>query len=243
MGSFCIARAPQSQSMNEKPKLSDRLGTAAEMVRAGAVVADVGTDHAYLPIALCLSGRATRAIAADIHEGPLARARENICAWGLEDRIETRLTDGLCGLEGAHPTDVLILGMGGELIARILSDAPFVRDGAIRLILQPMTHPEVVRAYLAQNGFTIVEERLIKEEKIYQIFCAEYTGICEEYTPLERLVGKQNLARRDATTYELCARWRSVFETRLQGKKTVGGDVSEEERILAEIQSWEDNES
>lgn len=243
MGSFCKTETPQNQLMNEKPKLSGRLGAAAAFVREGAVVADVGTDHAYLPITLCLSGRATRAVASDVNEGPIARARENIRAWGLEDRIETRLADGLCGLADARPTDILILGMGGELIARILSDAPFVRDGAIRLVLQPMTHPEVVRAYLAQNGFTIVEERLIKEEKIYQILCAEYTGVCEEYTPLERLVGKQNLARRDALTHELCDRWRAVFLARLRGKRTVGGDTSEEERILAEIQSWEDNES
>ncbi len=229
--------------MNEQPKLSQRLTAAADMVRTGAVVADVGTDHAYVPIALCLSGRAIRAIASDVNEGPLARARENIRAWGLEDRIETRLCDGLDGLAPYHPTDILILGMGGELIARILSDATFVKDGAIRLILQPMTHPEVVRAYLAQNGFTVVGERLIKEEKIYQILCAEYTGAHEDYTPLEQLVGKQNLARRDALAHELCDRWRSVFETRLRGKRTVGGDTSEEEQILAEIQSWEDNES
>ena len=229
--------------MNEQPKLSRRLGAAAALVRAGAVVADVGTDHAYLPIALCLSGRATRAVASDVNEGPLARARENIRAWGLEERIETRLADGLDGLADAHPTDILILGMGGELIARILADAPFTRDRSIRLILQPMTHPELVRAYLAENGFTIVEERLIKEEKIYQILCAEYTGACEDYTPLERLVGKQNLARRDALAHELCDRWRAVFLTRLRGKRTVGGDTSEEEKILAEIQEWEDNES
>ncbi len=237
------AETPQNQAMNEQRKLSQRLQCAADMVRAGAVVADVGTDHAYVPIALCLSGRATRAVASDINRGPLERARENIRVWGLEDRIDTLLCDGLSHIEPYRPTDVLILGMGGELIARILADAPFVRDAAIRLILQPMTHPEAVRAYLAQNGFTIVEERLIKEEKIYQIFCAEYTGEREEYTPLERLVGKQNLARRDATTHELCDRWRAVFLTRLQGKRTVGGDTSEEEQILAEIQSWEDNES
>ena len=226
--------------MNEIPKLSLRLQCAADMVRAGATVADVGTDHAYVPIYLCLTGRVTRAVASDVNEGPIARARENIAARGLADRIDTFLCDGLCGIEPYHPTDILRLGMGGELIARILSDAPFLKGGSYRLILQPMTHPEVVRAYLSEAGFTVVEERLIKEEKIYQVMCAEYTGAHEEYTDLERLVGKQNLARPDALTHELCARWRSVFEERMRGKRTVGGDTSTEERILAEICEWEE---
>ena len=227
--------------MNEQQKLSLRLSAAAEMVRAGAVVADVGTDHAYVPIALCLSGRAERAVASDIHEGPITRARENIAARGLSDRIDTILCDGLSAIEKYHPTDILILGMGGELIARILTDAPFIKCRSLRLILQPMTHPEVVRQTLCKLGFTIVEERLVLEEKIYQIFCAEYTGEHEEYSTLELLVGKQNLQRGDALTRALCDRWRSVFDTRLRGKRSVGGDVTDEERILTEIQTWEDN--
>ena len=189
--------------MNEQPKLSKRLSAAADMVRAGAVVADVGTDHAYVPIALCLSGRAVRAVASDINEGPLARARENIAVRGLSARIDTVLCDGLSAIEAYHPTDVLILGMGGELIARIVADAPFLRASGIRLILQPMTHPEAVRASLCEMGFAIVEERLVLEEKIYQIFCAEYTGVHEEYSTLELLVGKQNLQRGDALTRAL----------------------------------------
>ncbi len=226
--------------MKETPKLSLRLASAAEMVRAGAVVADVGTDHAYLPIYLCATGCAARAVASDVNEGPIARARENICAWGLSDRIDTLLCDGLCGIEPYAPTDILILGMGGELIVRILSEAPFLKDGSRRLILQPMTHPEAVRAYLGSEGYTIVDERLIKEEKIYQIICAEYTGAREEYSALEALVGKKNLAGRTAVTCELVARWRAVFAERMRGKRQVGADVSEEERVLAEITQWEE---
>ena len=229
--------------MKETPKLSLRLQSAADFVRAGATVADVGTDHAYLPIYLCATGRAARAVASDVNAGPIARARENVAAYGLEDRIDTLLCDGLCGIEPFSPTDILILGMGGELIERILTDAPFLKDGKYRLILQPMTHPEVVRAYLGANGYTIVDERLIKEEKIYQILCAEYTGAREEYSALEALVGKKNLQGRDDVTRELCARWRSVFEERVRGKKCVGADVSEEEHILAEINRWEENQT
>ena len=236
-----FAKAPQSQTMNQTIKLSLRLSAAAEMVREGSVVADVGTDHAYLPIYLCQTGRAVRAVASDVNEGPIARARENIAARGLSDRIDTLLCDGLCGIEPYRPTDILILGMGGELIVRILSDAPFVRDRSVRLILQPMTHPEAVRAYLCQNGYAIVEERLIDEEKIYQILCAEYTGAQEEYTPLELLVGRQNLARRDECAQKVCERFRAVFTERLRGKRSVGGDTSVEERMLDEIAKWEEN--
>ena len=226
--------------MKEAPKLSLRLQAAADMVRENAVVADVGTDHAYLPIYLCATGRAARAVASDVNEGPISRARENIRAWGLSDRIDTLLCDGLCGLAPYAPTDVLILGMGGELIIRILTDSPFPKEGARRLILQPMTHPEVVRAYLGREGYAIVDERLIKEDKIYQILCAEYTGEREEYTALEALVGKKNLASPDGVTRELCARWRAVFAERMRGKQSVGADVSEEARILAEIHEWEE---
>ena len=226
--------------MNQTPKLSLRLSCAAEMVRAGAVVSDVGTDHAYLPIYLCATGRAVRAVASDVNAGPIARAKENVAAWGLSDRIDTLLCDGLCAVEPYAPTDILILGMGGELIVRILSDAPFVRDGGRRLILQPMTHPEAVRAYLFENGYTIVDERLIKEEKIYQILCAEYTGKREDYTALEALVGKKNLQEPCEVTRELVSRWRAVFSERLRGKRSVGGETPDEERILAEIEEWEE---
>jgi tRNA (adenine22-N1)-methyltransferase len=226
--------------MSITQKLSQRLLAAASLVREGAVVADVGTDHAYLPIALCLSGRAVRAVASDVNEGPIARARSHVEEYGLCDRIATLRCDGLCGIEPYAPTDVLILGMGGDLIVRILSEARWLKDPSRRLILQPMTHPEAVRAFLAEQGFAIVEERLVKEGKIYQILSAEYVGVTEEYSALELLCGKQNLARRDGVTHELCARWRSVFEERLRGKRTAGEDTSDEEQILAEITRWEE---
>lgn len=227
--------------MNETPKLSQRLLAAASLVRAGATLADVGTDHAYLPIHLCLAGTVAHAVASDVNEGPINRARANIAARGLTDRIDTLLCDGLAGIEPFRPTDILILGMGGELIVRILSNAPFVKDHSLRLILQPMTHPEAVRAFLAENGFSIVEEKLVKEDKIYQILCAEYTGEREAYTALELLCGKQNLMRRDAVVHELCARWRSVFEERMRGKRMASADTAAEERILAEITEWEES--
>ena len=160
------------------PRLDHRLSTAIPFVREGAVVADVGTDHAYLPIVLTGSERASRAVASDIHRGPIDCAAQHIAENGISDRIDTVLTDGLDGIRPYAPTDIIIFGMGGELIARILSDAPWVKDQAIRLILQPMTHAESVRQYLAREGFAIVDEVLSREGiKIYQTIVAEFAGV------------------------------------------------------------------
>ena len=135
--------------------LSPRLYAASELVRDGAFVSDVGTDHAYLPIALCLSGKIRGAVASDINKGPIEKARENIEKYGLSTKISTVHTAGLDGIEPFSPDDVLVLGMGGELIASIIADAPWVASKDINLCLQPMTHAEDLRRFLIENGFEI----------------------------------------------------------------------------------------
>ena len=154
-----------------------RLLAAASFVRDGAVFADIGTDHAYLPLYLLAHGRILRAVAADIGEGPLSRAHANIVASGEGARVRTVLTDGLHGLEGEGLSDIAICGMGGELIVKILSEAPFVRDSSVRLILQPMTREATLRRYLAENGFAILDERPCRAAgRVYTCLCAEYDG-------------------------------------------------------------------
>ena len=101
-------------------KISERLCTAASYVRDGAVVADIGTDHAYLPIYLALENKITRAIASDVNEGPISKARENISKYNLDNTIDTCIAKGLDGIDKYSPTDIVICGMGGELIAKIL---------------------------------------------------------------------------------------------------------------------------
>ena len=138
--------------MYPKPNLSPRLLAAAELVREGAFIADVGTDHAYLPIYLCLEERIRGGVASDINRGPIERAKENIEKYGLSERISTELTDGLCNIEKYSPEDILVLGMGGELIASIIDAAAWTKNSDIRLCLQPMTHAEHLRKYLYENG-------------------------------------------------------------------------------------------
>ena len=219
-------------------KLSRRLHAAAEFVRQGAVVADVGTDHAYLPIALCQSGRALSAVASDINEGPILRAREHVAEYGLQDQIATVRCDGLAEVGAYEPTDILVLGMGGELIVHILDGAPWLKNEGRRLILQPMTHPEVVRRYLAENGFEIVDECLVEEGKIYQIIVAEYIGQAYELDALALLIGKKNLDRGDALTRATCQRFVGVFTERLRGKQMAGADTSEEEFMIQQLEEY-----
>ena len=145
------------------PNLDARLLSVAKFVRAGAYACDIGTDHAYLPVYLVLIGRASRALASDINKGPVMRARESVAKYGVSDKIDVILSDGLKGAEGYPVTDIIIAGMGGELIASILEDAKWVKDGKYRLILQPMTHAEILRRYLADNGFSVIDEDIVKD--------------------------------------------------------------------------------
>lgn len=166
--------------------------TAVPYVRGGRLVADIGTDHAYLPIYLCeqrrltpvtaKNGEALCAIAADINKGPVERADQHIAEARLTQYIKTLQTDGLTGLDAFDPADIIIFGMGGELIASILAAAPWAGGAGKRLILQPMTHAEKLREYLLKTGFAIIGETLSREgDRIYQTICAEPAP--EGYTP------------------------------------------------------------
>ena len=127
-------------------------------MRRGAYFADIGTDHAYLAIELLRSGKVERAVLSDINRGPLARAEENAREAGVLDRAELVLSDGASHLEAYPVTDVAVLGMGGELIAAIVSAAPCLKREGVRLILGPMTRPEALRRALFEGGFSIDDD-------------------------------------------------------------------------------------
>ena len=222
--------------MTEIPKLTPRLRAAAELVEKGAFVADVGTDHAYLPIALCLEGRIRGGVASDINQGPIDRARDNIKKYGLEGVLDALRTDGLDGLEQYAPDCVMILGMGGELIARILSDAPWTKKAGIRLCLQPMTHPEKLRAFLLSEGYSIIDEKIIiEDDKIYQIILSEYIGIAKKYSEEQLLLGKINIERHSDELLRLAEHYVGVLERRVSGKRSAGASAQEEEALIRKI--------
>ena len=155
-------------------KLSPRLRRIAEAVPDGARLADIGTDHAYLPVWLLREGRIPYAIASDIRQGPLEHARRTAEAYGVMARMDFRLCAGLERIAPGEADAVVIAGMGGEAIVSILSAAPWLRESGAMLLLQPMTKAEVLRRWLTENGFCIASERLVEDRgTIYAVLRAE----------------------------------------------------------------------
>lgn len=137
------------------------------MVTSGGVLADVGTDHGYIPIALLEKHRITGAIAMDINEGPLARAKEHIADAGLAEYIQTRLSDGVQALKVKEADSILIAGMGGELVIHILKEGDEVCASAAELILQPQSEIRRVREFLREHRYKIVDEDMVCEDGKY----------------------------------------------------------------------------
>ena len=158
-------------------QLEERLRLCADFVPQHAQLADIGTDHAYLPVWLCRSGKIQKAIAADIGEGPLQSARETIARYQVANQVETRLSDGLNAFTAGEVNAIVVAGMGGELIARILGDCDWLQNPGITLILQPMTAVRVLRLFLWSRGFSLEEEACCQEGKhVYTVMKVRYTG-------------------------------------------------------------------
>lgn len=154
--------------------LSKRLQTLARFVPAGSRVADIGTDHALLPVYLVQTGRATKVVATDVHRGPWEAARAQVARHGLEGRIDVRLGDGLSVLLPDEADVIVLAGMGGMLIERILSAHPDRLRGVTRLVLQPNTDAARVRRWLRDHGFCLVDEELLEEDgRLYEVLVAE----------------------------------------------------------------------
>ena len=168
--------------------LSDRLMMSAEMVTPGSCVADVGCDHAHTSIWLVKNGIAPRVIAMDLRPGPLEKALGNIRLFGLEDKIELRLSDGLLELEKGEVDSIIIAGMGGLLVTQILNASLDKARSAKELILQPQSDIGMVRLLLRENGFSITHEKMCREDgKFYNSMRAVPIG---SYVPDE--AGKGN---------------------------------------------------
>ncbi len=154
--------------------LSKRLRMNASLVSAGSRLADVGTDHGYIPIALVQEGRIPSALAMDVNPGPLKRAMQHIEEYQLDSVIHTRLSDGVRQLQPAEADSVLIAGMGGALIVKILEEGREVLSSVKELILQPQSELDKVRRYLQQAGYVITAEDMVFEDgKYYTAMRAE----------------------------------------------------------------------
>ena len=180
-------------------QLSQRLSSVASMVTAGNCLADVGTDHGYVPIYLYERNIIPHAIAMDVNKGPLERAALHIAESGMKDAIETRLSDGLTALKIGEADSIVIAGMGGPLMIRILSAYPEVTDSAKELILQPQSDIAEVRIWLYEQGYEIIEEHMVYEDgKYYPMFKAVKNSEARKLSFLECKFGNlEVLAEKD----------------------------------------------
>lgn len=172
-------------------QLTPRLSAAASLVKGGGIVADIGTDHGYLPVYLIQQNKISGAIAADIKKGPLENAAKTVSKYGLSDKISLRLSDGLNGFNENEADEIVFAGMGGTLIAEKLKETPWIKNPKIHFVFQPQSRAEDLREFLYSNGFVIGEEIAVKEDERYYItFDAVYTGEIREFTPADCFIGK-----------------------------------------------------
>lgn len=181
----------------EKLNLPPRLLKIASFVRRGARLADVGTDHGYIPVWLSLNGICAAVSATDIRPGPLSRASASARDAGMEDKITFTLCDGLDGVGAFDPDSIIIAGMGGETIAGILARAPWTRENR-QLILQPASKPEKLRRWLSGSGYVITEEHLVRDSgRIYPIILARGGEDMSNMSAAEFFIGHWDKIRND----------------------------------------------
>ncbi len=176
--------------MNKNVKISKRLLKCAKMVTSKGNIADVGTDHAYLPIYLALTNKISHAIACDIHKEPLNNAKSNVKLFNLENAVEVRQSDGLKNISSSEADTVVIAGMGGNLIAKILKDCKWENKKDKEFIFQPMKYENNLRVYLSKMGYEIKKEIAVKcSGKVYTVIKANYTAQPYELTPTQVYIG------------------------------------------------------
>lgn len=181
--------------------MSNRLELIASFVKNGIGVADVGTDHGYLPVMLVKRGYKGNIIATDINEGPLNKAKQSLIEADCEEAVELILCNGLDGCESEKIDTIIVAGMGGDTITGILDRAEWCAREDIKLILQPVTKPEILRYWLVNNDFRITNEAQVEENgTVYQIICAVPGRDCR-YKDSELFIGRYDLIK-GSTYYE-----------------------------------------
>lgn len=224
------------------PKLNPRLEKIFEAVPQCRSAADIGTDHAYIPVCLIISGKAKRSVAADIGKGPLDRAEETVKKYKTEDNISLRLGGGLSVLKKGEAEVLIIAGMGGLLISKILRESNEIAKSAKSLILQPMTAAKELREFLTENGYRIDCEILAREdEKIYNIMKVS-VGESEKLSVYEKYIGKNLTPSPDFEEY---FRQRiSKLDKSITGlKKSKNEENLKKAQKLTEIKEMIENES
>lgn len=185
-------------------KLSDRLLAIANLIDKNNTIADIGTDHGYIPVYLLNNDIIQYAIAADINKGPLDNAKKEVRLNKLENKIDLRLGSGLTVLEEGEVDEAIIAGMGGVLISEILETSKKVAKSLKKIILQPMQASDELRKYLCENGYEIIDETLVREDfRLYEIIVVKYIGKIEELEDeIFYEVGKKLIDKKDPLVCE-----------------------------------------
>ena len=207
--------------------LSKRLTAVASLITKGNSVADIGTDHGYIPIYMAQKGYTDKAFAMDVNEGPLQRAVDNIARYNVSDKVGTRLSDGLKGLSEGEADTIVIAGMGGLLTIRILTDGAEVAHSAKELILSPHSDVHLVRAYLAENEYVIIDETMVEEDgKFYFVMKVE-NGHMDITEDIHMLYGKHLLMQKNPTLKDYLLKEEAKRIT-IKEKMTSQGSTNEE---------------
>ena len=204
-------------------ELSKRLQAVADLVSEYMTVADVGTDHGYIPIYLIQTKKIQKAIAMDINTGPLLRATEHIKEYGLEERIETRQSDGVKNIKVGECDCVVIAGMGGALTIKILEEGePLIRH-LQEFVLQPQSESSKVRAYLNAKGYKVVAENMVYEDGKFYPMMKVINGQASAYNTIELRYGKGLLENGNQVLRMFLEKEAEVKQTILQNLSTESG--------------------
>ncbi|WP_078428841.1 tRNA (adenine(22)-N(1))-methyltransferase [Alkalihalobacterium alkalinitrilicum] len=231
--------------MNET-KLSKRLKTVADFVKPGSSIADIGSDHAYLPSYLCVNGQIHYAVAGEVNEGPYQSALTQVKKLGISNQVHVRKGNGLEVISPQEVEHIIIAGMGGALITEILEAGSDKLEGVNRLILQPNVMADRIRVWLKQNGWELKYEVILEEdEKIYEILVAERGNVDKPYSnniDLELLLGPFLMREKNAAfirkwTSELYS-WKRILNQFEQAKETGGVQRKKEEltRLISKVE-------
>ncbi|MCC8140910.1 MAG: class I SAM-dependent methyltransferase [Lachnospiraceae bacterium] len=219
--------------------LSRRLERLAAYVTEGNRLADIGTDHAYLPIALVQAGRIPSAIAADVNEGPLLRADAHIRAAGLGNRIETRLSDGFSGIQPDETDTVMIAGMGGQLMKKILEGGAHCLASVSELVLQPQSEIGLVRGWLGKHGFCITDEDIVFEDgKYYPMFRAAHGSPEVVLNQAELSFGRAAIQRSPQVMLDFLERESQKNRRIMAGLSANESGQAARLRELEEVEAW-----
>lgn len=218
--------------------LDSRLSAVADLVRSGTRFADVGTDHAYLPAFLLMRSKIEYAVCSDLRKGPLKNAEETVNKYGVADKVDLRLSDGLDAYKQGEVNEIAIAGMGGLLISEFIERTEWLKTPDIHLILQPMTHAEDLRKTLYKNGFYIDKEVVAKDgDKLYIIISAYFSGAVETRTAPECVIG-EIYKNTDPVSKEYLDSLLKKYTVKYEMLKNAGKDYHEAELIVKELEKW-----